>query len=298
MTETPLSGVDDAAGSRGDAPTGAAGSNPAKESESYTHGHHESVLRSHRWRSAENSAGFLLPHLREGMSVLDVGCGPATVTVDLAERVVDGRVVGVDASAAVLDSARELATQRGTANITFQQANAYELPFADGTFDVVYAHQLLQHLSDPVAALREMKRVAKPGGLVAVRDADYAAMTWYPESPGLTEWNTLYHEVTHAYGFEADAGRRLFAWVQDAGFDPAQIVPSASIWCYATPADRTWWGGLWAERCVASNFAVQAKESALADDVALEQLAQDWLRWAEEPAGWFAVLNGEVLARA
>lgn len=143
-----------------------------------------------------------------------------------------------------------------------------------------------------------MKRVAKPGRLVAVRDADYAAMTWYPESPGLTEWNTLYHEVTHAYGFEADAGRRLFSWVQDAGFDLDGIVPSASTWCYATPADRTWWGGLWAERCVASNFAVQAKESALADDVALEQLAQDWLRWAEEPAGWFAVLNGEVLARA
>ncbi|WP_251151750.1 methyltransferase domain-containing protein [Cellulosimicrobium sp. Marseille-Q4280] len=296
MTETPLSGAD-AADPRGDAPTGAAGSNPSKESESYTHGHHESVLRSHRWRTAENSAGFLLPHLREGMSVLDVGCGPATVTVDLAERVAGGRVVGVDASAAVLDSARDLAAQRGTANITFQQANAYELPFADGTFDVVYAHQLLQHLSDPIGALREMKRVAKPGGLVAVRDADYAAMTWYPESPGLTEWNTLYHEVTHAYGFEADAGRRLFAWVQDAGFDLAGIVPSASTWCYATPEDRTWWGGLWAERCVASNFAVQAQESALADDVALELLAQDWLRWAEEPAGWFAVLNGEVLAR-
>ncbi len=222
------------------------------------------------------------------MSLLDVGCGPATVTVDLADRVGDGRVVGVDASEAVLDSARELAAQRGTANISFQHANAYELPFADGTFDVVYAHQLLQHLSDPIGALREMRRVTKPGGLVAVRDADYAAMTWYPESPGLTEWNTLYHEVTHAYGYEADAGRRLFSWVQDAGFPLDGIEPSASTWCYATPADRTWWGGLWAERCVASNFAVQAKESALADDVALEQLAQDWLRWAEEPAGWFA----------
>ncbi len=114
-----------------------------------------------------------------------------------------------------------------------------------------------------------MRRVTKPGGLVAVRDADYAAMTWYPESPGLTEWNTLYHEVTHAYGYEADAGRRLFSWVQDAGFPLDGIEPSASTWCYATPADRTWWGGLWAERCVASNFAVQAKESALADDVAL-----------------------------
>ncbi|MEV7962651.1 MULTISPECIES: methyltransferase domain-containing protein [Oerskovia] len=268
------------------------------ESESYTHGHHESVLRSHRWRTAENSAGFLLPHLRSDHQVLDVGCGPATLTVDLARHVPGGTVIGVDASAAVLESARELAAGSGLSNVSFQQANAYELPFADDTFDVVFAHQLLQHLSDPLAALREMKRVAKPGGIVAVRDADYAAMTWYPESAGLAEWNELYHEVTHAYGYQADAGRRLLAWVQEAGFDPAQIVPSAGVWCYSTPADRAWWGGLWAERCIASNFAVQAKESALADDVALEQLAQEWLRWAEEPAGWFAVLNGEVLARA
>ncbi|WP_165919512.1 class I SAM-dependent methyltransferase [Promicromonospora sp. AC04] len=269
-----------------------------KESESYTHGHHESVLRSHRRRTAANSAAFLLPHLLSDMTLLDVGCGPGTVTVDLAERLTQGSVVGVDASDDVLESARGLADAHGTKNISFEHANAYELPFEDNSFDVVFAHQLLQHLSDPVAALREMKRVAKPGGFVAVRDADYEAMAWYPESAELTEWNMLYHEVTHTYGFEPDAGRRLASWVRDAGFDPAAIEPGASVWCYATPDDRTWWGGLWAERCTQSNFAVQAKDSALADDVALEQLAQGWREWAAAPDGWFAVLNGEVLARA
>lgn len=268
-----------------------------KESESYTHGHHESVLRSHRARTAANSAAFLLPHLREGMRVLDVGCGPGTVTVDLSER--HGvEVVGVDAAAGVLDAARELAAAHPAANVSFQQANVYALPFEAGTFDVVYAHQVLQHLSEPVAALREMRRVAKPGGLIAVRDADYAAMTWYPASPALTEWNTLYHEVTHAYGFEPDAGRRLLSWVREAGFDPSGIVPTASVWCYATPEDRRWWGDLWAQRCTESNFAVQAKESALADDVALEQLAQGWQDWAESADGWFTIVHGEVLVRA
>lgn len=281
-----------------DAPSGSHGTDLTKESESYTHGHHESVLRSHRRRTAANSAEFLLPHLRPGMSLLDVGCGPGTVTVDLAERLADGTVVGVDASDQVLQAARDLAEAHGTKNIHFEHANAYELPFADDTFDVVYAHQLLQHLSEPVAALREMRRVAKPGGIIAVRDADYAAMTWYPESAALTEWNILYHEVTHAYGFQPDAGRRLLSWVRDAGFDPAGIIPSASVWCYATPDDRAWWGGLWAERCTQSNFAVQARESALADEVGLEQLAHGWLDWAQQPDGWFAVLNGEVLVRA
>lgn len=269
-----------------------------KESESYTHGHPESVLRSHRRRTAANSAAFLLPHLRSDMTLLDVGCGPGTVTVDLAERLTQGSVIGVDASDDVLEAARGLADAHGTTNITFEHANAYELPFEDHSFDVVFAHQLLQHLSDPVAALREMRRVARPGGIVAVRDTDYGAMTWYPESAELTEWNMLYHEVTHAYGFEPDAGRRLTSWVRDAGFDPATIEPGASVWCYATPDDRAWWGGLWAERCTQSNFAVQAKDSALADDVALEQLAQGWREWAAAPDGWFAVLNGEALARA
>ncbi|RPF20312.1 class I SAM-dependent methyltransferase [Myceligenerans xiligouense] len=268
-----------------------------KESESYTHGHHESVLRSHRARTAANSAAFLLPRLGAGMRVLDVGCGPGTVTVDLAEKLDGGEVVGVDAAAGVLASARELAAQHPTANVRFEHANAYELPFDDDTFDVVFAHQLLQHLSEPVVALREMKRVARPGGFVAVRDADYAAMAWYPASAELTEWNTLYHEVTHAYGFEPDAGRHLLSWVREAGFDPAGIVPTASSWCYATPEDRRWWGDLWAQRCTESNFAVQAREAALADEVGLEQLAQGWQEWAAADDGWFAVLHGEVLAR-
>jgi len=272
-------------------------STPARH-DVYTHGHHESVLRSHRWRTAENSAAYLLPALQPGMSLLDVGCGPATVTVDLAARLAPGTVVGVDASAKVIGMAQETATAAGTDNVSFQVADAYALPFPEGSFDVVHAHQVLQHLTDPVAALREMRRVARPGGLVAVRDADYSGMTWYPPSAGLDEWQLLYHEVTQANRAEADAGRRLLSWVREAGFDPAGITPSAGVWCYATPEDRTWWAGLWADRSVASNFAAQAIEHGLADEVGLELLADAWREWGEQPDGWFAVLHGEVLARA
>ena len=264
----------------------------------YTHGHHESVLRSHRWRTAENSAGYLLPALAPGARLLDVGCGPGTVTVDLAARVAPGEVVGVDRSAAVLEDARAHAAEKGAQNVRFEVGDAYELQYEDDTFDVVHAHQVLQHLTDPVAALREMRRVTRPGGVVAVRDSDYAGMTWYPPHPGLDEWQALYHEVTQANGAEADAGRRLLSWVREAGFDPAGVAPGASVWCYATPEDRTWWSGLWADRCVASNFAKQAIEHGLADEVGLEQLADAWHEWGRQPEGWFAVLHGEVLARA
>lgn len=264
----------------------------------YTHGHHESVLRSHRWRTAENSAAYLLPALVPGTRLLDVGCGPGSVTIDLAARIEPGEVVGVDSSAAVVEIAQKAAADAGADNVTFQVADAYGLPFEDDAFDVVHAHQVLQHLTDPIAALREMRRVTRPGGIVALRDADYSGMTWYPESQGLDEWLALYHEVTQANKADANAGRKLLSWVREAGFDPAGIVPSAGVWCYATPEDRTWWAGLWADRSVASNFAAQAIAHGLADEVGLELLADAWREWGTQPDGWFAVLHGEVLARA
>src|SRR3954464_14625761 len=114
----------------------------------YTHGHQESVLRSHRWRTAENSAGYLLGELRPGMDLLDLGCGPGTITVDLAARVAPGRVLAVDASAEVI--AQAAATAAGRAQ--FVVGDAYDLDAPDASFDVVHAHQVLQHLTDPVGA--------------------------------------------------------------------------------------------------------------------------------------------------
>src|ERR1035441_4533817 len=115
----------------------------------YTHGHHDSVLRSHRWRTAENSAGYLLPHLAPGMSLLDVGCGPGTITGDLAALVAPGRVVGLDASVEVIEEARRTAAEQGTAGLTFEVGDLFNLDYEDGTFDVVHAHQVLQHVGDP-----------------------------------------------------------------------------------------------------------------------------------------------------
>ncbi len=147
----------------------------------YTHGHHESVLRSHRWRTVENSAAYVAEHFVAGASVLDVGCGPGTITLDIAGRVRPGRVIGVDSSAAVIEQAR--ADAANVENVEFATGDIYTLDFDDASFDVVHAHQVLQHVPDPVGALREMRRVCKPDGVVAARDSDYSAFTWYPADP-------------------------------------------------------------------------------------------------------------------
>jgi SAM-dependent methyltransferase len=261
----------------------------------YVHGHHESVLRSHTWRTAENSAAYLLPHLAAGMSLLDVGCGPGTITIDLARRVAPGLTVGVDSAEAALEGARAEAEARGADNVRFGVATAGRLPFADGTYDVVHAHQLLQHLPDPVAALREMARVCRPGGIVAVREADAAAMAWHPADPALDDWHDLYRRLIRDGGGEPDAGRRLLGWAHAAGLE--DVRPTATAWCFATPADRAWWGESWADRVTHSELASQAINRGLADRDELAALANAWRRWVDQPDGWFAILHGEILCR-
>ncbi|HEY3006145.1 MAG TPA: methyltransferase domain-containing protein [Kribbellaceae bacterium] len=261
----------------------------------YTHGHHESVLRSHRWRTAGNSAAYLLPHLKPGMSLLDVGCGPGTITADLAELVAPGRVTAVEVTAGALALARAEAERRGVRNIEFVVADVHDLDFADGGFDVVHAHQVLQHVGDPVRALRELRRVCAPGGVVAARDSDYAAFAWHPQLPELDEWLALYQQLARENGGEPDAGRRLLSWAYDAGF--TEVTPSASVWCFATPDDRDWWGGMWADRILESALADQARRTGAATEDDLRRISTAWRTWAAAPDGWIGILHGEILAR-
>lgn len=261
----------------------------------YTHGHHGSVLRVHEWRTAENSAAYLLPELRPGMSLLDIGSGPGTITADLAEIVAPGAVRGLDVSAEVVARAEQLATARGLSNLTFAVGNAYDIDAPDGSVDVVHAHQVLQHLSRPVEALREFGRVAGPDGLVAARDVDYEGTSWFPRLPALDEWFAVYLAVHRAVSGAPDAGRRLKAWAREAGF--TDIRSSADLWLFESPEDRAWWGGAWAERAVHSDFADHARRLGAADDAALQRIADGWHEWSTHPDGWLLMPHGTLLAR-
>ena len=265
------------------------------ETARYTHGHSAAVLSAHSRRGAADSAAYLLAHLRTGMDLLDVGCGPASITADLAERVAPGRVVALDAAAGALEAARKTLHERGLSEqVEVTSGDVMALPFEDASFDVVHAHQVLQHLADPVGALAEMRRVTRPGGIVAVRDAVYSAMTWFPEPAGMEQWRSVYMATARANGGEPDAGSRLLSWARAAGF--ADVTASASTWCYATPADRAWQSQTWAQRCLTS-FGPRAVELGLTDGADLEAMAQAWRQWGDSEDAWFVVVHGEVLAR-
>ncbi len=262
---------------------------------SYTHGHHESVLRSHTWRTAENSSAYLLPHLRPGQRLLDVGCGPGTITSDLALLVAPGEVVGIDAAADVVAQAEEHACGLGVENLRFEVADLFALGFPDASFDVIHVHQVLQHLDDPVAALVELRRVLDPEGVLAARDSDYGAFTWAPSDPFLDRWMELYFVVTERNGHDARIGPRLLGHAHAAGFSDVEV--SSSTWTYADPEARAWWGGLWADRVRYSRFAEQAVVYGLSDREELERIAEAFLRWAGSDDAVFVVPHVEILAR-
>jgi len=147
--------------------------------ETYTPGYSASAVAFMSGRSAERQARFILPRLKPGMRLLDIGCGPGTITVGLAAAVAPGPVTGVDMAESQLELARDNAAQNKIENVRFQRASIYELPFTDGEFEVVFAHAVFEHLKEPVAALRE------------VTDAEAGAvLAWYLKKGVKFHWGS------------------------------------------------------------------------------------------------------------
>jgi ubiquinone/menaquinone biosynthesis C-methylase UbiE len=138
-------------------------------------------------RSIELEGKFLLPHLRDGMKVLDLGCGPGGIACGIAKRVSpSGSVVGLDIDPQSLAAATTRAKELGLENVEFVQANAEQLPFEDETFDVVFTSAFIchiNHIKDKV--ITEVKRVLKKGGIFATREPNVSGMFFWPEFPSL-----------------------------------------------------------------------------------------------------------------
>ena len=261
----------------------------------YTHGHQPSVVAQHARRTAEDCAAFARHVINPDAQILDVGCGPASITVGLARWAHKGHVTGIEPGGDILATAAATIAEAGVDNVTLEEASVYELPYDDDIFDIAYAHQVAQHLSDPVAAFAEMARVVRPGGHVAVRDSDYSTMRGYPSSTEITRWREVYRQVCRHNGAEPDAGRHLFSWFREAGL--GDVVMSASVWQFWTPEARSNWGHSWADRCLTTSFARQAVEYGYSTEAEMGQISAGWRAWADNPDGYFHFIHAEALAR-
>lgn len=226
-------------------------------------------------RSAQRQAGFLLPLLERGASLLDCGCGPGSISCDLARHVAPGTVTGIDADPAQVERASARAVAENLDNVSFQLASIYDLPFAAGCFEVVFAHAIFQHLADPDRAIREMRRVLAPSGVIAVRSPDWGALLVAPRTPALTAALDTFLDAYYANG-DAFAGRNGPGLLRRAGCK--SVTFSATVE-HENPADL---GLFAATKLMAPEHAAEAA----------------CLRaWASDPDALFAQVWGETIAR-
>jgi ubiquinone/menaquinone biosynthesis C-methylase UbiE len=216
--------------------------NESSNGSRYVHDDRSGATKDMATRTAAGFAAFFLPLLRPGMSLLDCGCGPGSITADLARAVSPGEAVGLDFQQSQIDAAASLATARGVSNARFVRGDIYQLPFGEATFDAAYANMVMEHLSQPLAALREMHRVLKPGGVVGVQSPDFGSMMLAPEVPLLARALELCIRFRRYNGGDPGVGRKLRAYMIDAGFGCAEA--SATLYFFGsdqtTPRGAQW----------------------------------------------------------
>lgn len=231
--------------------------------------------------------------------MLDVGCGPGTITKDIANKVgITGKVVGLDRVKNVIDLASN--ETKAFENLSFETGNVYQLPFEDNSFDLVHAHMVLQHLVEPVNAIKEMKRVVKKGGHIAVRESDYSTMQSFPKFKGIELWRKIYRKTCYKNQAEPDAGIMLKQWFLSAGFELPDITFSLSTKLYdenVNKEEKKEWGRASAERMRSSDFGKQALEYGYANEETVEIIANDWLKFSEDSSAIFYYVSGEVVAQ-
>jgi ubiquinone/menaquinone biosynthesis C-methylase UbiE len=241
--------------------------------EIYTPGYSDAAVRYMKRRHAARDAAFLLPLLKPGMTLLDCGCGPGTITVGLAEAVSPGQVTGVDLEPSQIALAEQTARDHGLKNARFQTASVYQLPFPDQAFDAVFSHALFEHLADPLTATREVRRVLKPGGIAGISSPDWSGNLMAPSDPAMEQAIKAYWQLQRLNGGNPFVGRGLGQLLQAAGF--ARISLTAMYDCYEEIA-------LFIE-LLANRF--EAERDKLAD---VDKHCKAMRAWAKQPAAMFA----------
>lgn len=271
-------------------------SEPGNRQGAYSVGYDAATIDFFHRRRAASHAAFFLPWLRPGMTLLDCGCGPGTITQDLAAVVAPAGVVGVDIEPDQLRSTRGQAPEQKKPNLRFAAADLYNLPFADNTFDAVFLHGVLEHLRDPVAALLEARRVLRHGGLAGARHADFGGFLMEPAEPPLDRFATLFERLMIHNGSDPKAGRHQVRWLQEAGFEALAVSASYDCWT-ATPEETRRSADFLAALVGQSGFASQLIEAGLADPATLTRMSQSFIEWGRHPHAFGAEAWGEAVAR-
>ncbi len=244
-------------------------------------------------RTASREAVFFLPYLHPGMHVLDVGCGPGSITLGLAEVVAPGEVVGIDLQPTQIEQARARAVERGVENVRFEVAEAYRLPFPAHSFDAAFAHGVLMHLREPVRALVEIRRALRPSGIVGVRDQDFGGDLFTPVTPLLEQWRALLLRARQHHGRDSFLGRHHRRLLLEAGFVRAEA--RASVEHSAGSLEETRRSAVWF-KAVTHGLARTALAEGWVTQTTVDAMIAEIDAWAERPDAFSAIMMCSTVA--
>lgn len=243
----------------------------------YTPGHGQNASEFMAKRSFASHGQFFARHLEPGLSVLDCGCGPGSITLGIAQAVAPGATVGVDFGESQIARAKAGVSATSLRNVSFQTADCYSLPFPAASFDRVFSHALFEHLNEPVRAMEELRRVLKPGGIIGLCSPDWGGFILSPPSDALTQAILGYKTLQTRNGGDVEAGRKIGANLTATGFEVIEM--SARYECYSTL------------RFIGEYLALQL------EGVGDEASAHTFRQWAGNTAGMFAQAWVSAVAR-
>lgn len=259
----------------------------------YTNGYDAAVSKTHSWRTVENCCKYFKDLIKPTDSILDVGCGPGSITLDLAKYVPNGKVTGIEPVKELIEEC--LRSMSGQENVKFEVADAYKLPYPDNAFDIVHCHQVLIHLDDPALVLKEMRRVCKPDGIVCCKEFDAAMTVVYPEQYVSTLGGYIVKNLKASKKNSAsEMGRSLKALAMNCGFAEKDVVFSMDNWCYSTPEERQSVGERYIGRLLHSKEQFEENDPSTNNELQKAFIA-GWKQWISDDKGILVLNSGEVV---
>lgn len=238
---------------------------------------------------------YVTPYLKEGIRALDVGSGPGTLSALLAEAIAPGQLYGIDIDPSQVERATSYVRDRGITNATFRSADVFEIPFEDGFFDLVHCGDMLIYLTDTKAALGEIRRVLKPGGLLASRDVLLDSSFLHPDAGGyLKRALESYRDLVEADDGHPDLFRELPGILHEAGFGDVRLSNSSDI--YRSDEGKALLYGLGIGWFFTSLVQDPAQNYGAASDGLFKRIAEYLDVWRNDPSSFACFLFGEVVA--
>ncbi len=269
-------------------------SNELSATPDYTMGFSEEFMEALRRYTAETSAAYLLPHLRPGLRVLDFGCGPGTISVGLAKAIAPGELHGVDMEESQIALARSVAQAAGRDNTDFRVGDVTALPYEDGFFDVAHCHNVLMHIPDTAAVLAEVRRVLKPGGLLACREMITGSSFTHPDFGVIRKAWDMFEDLLTADEGHPQMGKDMKGHILAAGFTNLRMTASFTV--YNTPEDVAFIHRIANQWFLSPEITEAAIKYGAATETLCKHIHDAYEQWKDHAAAFAALAYGEAVA--